>query len=283
MGSLYYSTIKKNIDTGINECNRSSDDHPISVNCAGRLVTEFPFTTDNPQGRNDYYLLYVVRGEMDLSAGEKHTRARSGSIFLIPPRTHYTYTYSEGEPLEYLWAHFTGSYAEGLLRDCGIYPLPFFGSSKDSGTISEGFRRMFEEFERRAPLIDLRTSVYLQEIILDAADSVSRTEAHLPIETSLRYIHSSYDSPILIPELAAMENLSNSRYIALFNKYMGMPPSAYIIKLRMDAARELLQTTDMSIKRIGILVGYPDAHFFSKLFKKHVGLSPVEFREKIDC
>ncbi len=280
MGSLYYSTIKKNTDTSMNECNRHSDDHPISVNCAGRLVTEFSFTTDNPQGRSDYYLLYVVRGEMDLRVGELKTRARSGSIFLIPPHAHYTYTYSEGEPLEYLWAHFTGSYAEGFLRDCGIYPLPFFGLSRDSGIISEGFRRMFEEFERRPPLVDRRTAVCLQEIILDVAESVSRTEARLPIEASLRYIHSSYDSHLSIPELAAMENLSNSRYIALFNKYMGMPPSAYIIKLRMDAARELLQTTDMSIKRIGMLVGYPDAHFFSKLFKKHVGLPPAEFREK---
>lgn len=280
MGSLYYSTIKKVTDPSINECNRHSEEYPISVNCAGRLVTEFPFTTDNPHGRNDYYLLYVVRGEMELSASKKSTRARSGSVFLIPPRTHYTYTYSGGEPLEYLWAHFTGSYAEGLLRDCGVYPLPFFGVAADSGSVSEGFRRMFEEFERHPQLVDRRTAVFLQEIILDVAEGVSRTGARLPIEVSLRYIHSSYDSPLSVPELAAMENLSNSRYIALFKECMGMPPSAYIIRLRMNAARELLRTTDMSVKRIGILVGYSDAHFFSKLFKKHVGLSPVEFREK---
>ena len=276
----YYSVAVKNTSTGINECSIESNSHPISVNCAGSFTTSFPFTTDNPMGRNDYYLLYMIRGEMEIRAGDRFGKAVSGSIFLIPPHTHYSYTYSGGEPLSYLWAHFTGSYAEGLLSDCRLSPLPFFGAVEDNGIISIKFKRMFEEIERRSPLFERRAAVYIQDILLDVANSICNKEEKNPLEASLRYIHSAYDNKISIPLLASMENLSNSRYIALFNKLMGMSPTAYIIKLRINTACELLSSTDMSIKQVGILSGYTDAHFFSKIFKKYVGLSPNEYRNR---
>ncbi|MBQ8849195.1 MAG: helix-turn-helix transcriptional regulator [Clostridia bacterium] len=276
----YHSVLKRSDGQGINGHSIASDEYPIAVNCTGNFATIFPFTTDNPSGRNDYYLLYMVRGKMRVTVGGRNAAAVSGSIFLIPPHTHYTYTYSGGEPLDYLWAHFTGSYAERLLSDCGLYPLPYFGTAEDGGRISGKFKRMFELFERRSPLLERRASVCMQDIILEAAECIVRRAEKIPLETSLRYIHSAYDRKLSVPELAAMENLSNSRYIALFNRYMGMPPTAYITELRMRNACELLTSTDMSVKQVGILVGYPDAHFFSKLFKKHVGTSPNEYRNK---
>ena len=50
----------------------------------------------------------------------------------------------------------------------------------------------------------------------------------------------------------------------------------------MSAACELLESSNISVKQVGALVGYNDPHFFSKLFKKHVGISPSEYREKKD-
>ena len=279
MSSIVYYSLSQNVTTtDINGCSVASQRYPISVNCTGSFSTSFPFTTDNPSGRNDYYLLYIVRGKMELSAGELTKKAMAGSIFLIPPHTHYTYSYSGGEPLNYLWAHFTGSYADGLLKDCKLYPLPYSGYAEDSGRISRKFKKLFEEFEQRSELFERKASVYLQDIILEIAEDIKAARQSKQLEASIRYIHSAYDKKLSIPTLAAMENLSNSRYIALFNKLTGMSPTAYIIKLRMNTACELLLNTDMSIKQVGILSGYPDAHFFSKLFKKYVGVSPNEYR-----
>lgn len=261
----------------INSCSVASDKYPITVNCAGNFITDFPFTTDNPTGREDYYLLYMVRGNMKVWADGREGLAESGSVFIFPPHTHYTYTYEGKEPLDYLWAHFTGSFVKELLTECGICELPYFGTVTDSGRISNRFRRMFEAFEIKAPLFERRAAVCLEEIILELSNA-DRLIKKSPLEISLRYIHSAYSEKISVPQLAAMENLSNSRYIALFNKHLGMSPTAYIIKLRMNTACELLGSTDMSIKQVGMLVGYPDSHFFSKLFKKYIGLSPNEYR-----
>ena len=275
----YHTSNEYDSAGGLNAYSIESYKYPITVNCAGNFVTDFPFTSDNPEGRNDYYLLYVVRGSMRVSAdGMKDRIAESGSIFIFPPHTHYTYTYEGGDTLDYLWAHFTGSFANDLIKECSLTPLPYFGHSEDSGRVSEGFKRLFDAFELKKPLYERSAALYLEEILLDLSSATANNALPCPIESSLRYIHSAYNQSISIPTLAAMENLSNSRYIVVFERHTGLSPTAYINALRIKTAKELLLSTDMSIKQVGLSVGYSDPHFFSRVFKKQIGISPVEYK-----
>ena len=280
MRSISYHAPTENLAVeALNAYSIESDDFPITVNCAGNFVTDFPFTSDNPRGRNDYYLLYIVRGAMRVSAsGMPECTAESGSIFIFPPHTHYTYTYEGGDTLDYLWAHFTGSFARALIEECSLTPLPYFARSEDGGRVSEGFRRLFDAFELKMPLYERRVALCLEEILLDLSSTTSEDTSRCPIEASLRYLHSAYNQSISIPSLAAMENLSNSRYIVVFERHTGLSPTAYINALRIKTAKELLLSTDMSVKQVGLSVGYSDPHFFSRVFKKQVGISPSEFK-----
>ena len=275
----YHAPTENPYSEVLNAYSIESDDFPITVNCAGNFVTDFPFTSDNPAGRNDYYLLYVVRGEMCVYAtGMTECKAESGSFFIFPPHTHYTYTYSGGDTLDYLWAHFTGSFARGLIEECSLTPLPYFARSEDGGRVSEGFHRLFDAFETKCPLYERRAALCLEEILLELSGAADSQGSTRPIEASLRYIHSAYNQNISIPSLAAMENLSNSRYIVIFERHTGLSPMAYINALRIKTAKELLLYTDMSVKQIGLSVGYSDPHFFSRAFKKQVGLSPSDYK-----
>jgi transcriptional regulator GlxA family with amidase domain len=76
-----------------------------------------------------------------------------------------------------------------------------------------------------------------------------------------------------------MESLSNSRYITVFKENMGMSPSEYIINLRINVACDLLRNHDMSVKEVAASVGYDNAHFFSKIFKKKTGTTPKKYKE----
>jgi AraC-like DNA-binding protein len=60
---------------------------------------------------------------------------------------------------------------------------------------------------------------------------------------------------------------------------MGMSPKEYIIKLRLDRSMELLQCTDLSVGEISDIVGYQDPLYFSKLFKRKLGVSPAAYRK----
>ena len=224
----------------------------------------------------------MVKGAMDVDLPEGTRRVISGNVVIFPPKYHYRYVYSAKEPLSYLWVHFTGSYAEKLLKDCGLFPLPFAGDTRADNNVVTGFMRLFDIFQSKGSLQKQELGCSLEHLLLTVASSLDTHDAEArSLKASVRYIHSAYNTAIRIPELAKMENLSNSRYIALFDRLMGMPPSAYIIELRVNAACDLLRDTDMSVKQIGILVGYEDAHFFSKIFKKQTGMSPQHFREHV--
>ena len=59
---------------------------------------------------------------------------------------------------------------------------------------------------------------------------------------------------------------------------MGCSPMRYVMRKRLDHACELLRSTDMSVARVGAQVGYADACFFSKIFKKELGCVPSAYR-----
>ena len=258
-------------------CSRASAHTPLAVNCAGNLVTALPFATDNAAGREDFYLLYVASGTMRLWLPEGERVADAGSVVLCPPKSPYRYAYEGGAPLSYFWVHFTGSYARQFLREIALSPLPHLSTVGRDDHVVSAFHSLFGAFEAKSHLQEHELAAALQSLLLAVALSVSRG-VERTLERSVGYIHSAYNTNIRIPDLARMENLSNSRYIAVFDKQMGVSPSAYIIRLRMDAARDLLHGTDMSIKQIGALVGYEDPHFFSRVFKKQVGVSPKAYR-----
>lgn len=281
MKSCYYHSFYDSRSLqDINACNLSSNDFPLMVNCAGMISTAIPFTTENEKGRSDYYLLYLSEGELSVTLGEDEYRAGAGSVILFPKNKRYRYRYAGGDTLCYYWVHFTGSYAEQFLTECGFAPLPFFKRSERESSATAKFRRLFDLYEEQSVLQNHLLSCALEQLLLSIALTIEKHPKTVHLEKSLRYIHSAYHTDIRIPELAKMENLSHSRYITLFREQTGLSPTAYLIGLRLRIACELLQTTDLSVGEIALTVGYSDAHFFSKLFKKHLGLSPKQYRQE---
>lgn len=259
---------------GLNACDRQSNEHPLVLNCAGRIERDHPFITDNQKGRSDFYLMYVCEGELN-AFGEI---CGAGSVIIIPPKTPYKYSF-DGEKLSYLWAHFTGSYAKELIGVLGAGDGVFVKKTGESISVPRFFGKMFDVFMRSGTLMTYELSSVLESLIVAiAVNAAKEKENSRSLARSLSYIHENYDKDIAIPELAKMENLSNSRYVAIFTQCMGMPPVRYILELRLRYACQLLESTDMSIKEISALSGYNDPHFFSKQFKKHIGVSPRDYR-----
>ncbi|MNG41143.1 HTH-type transcriptional activator Btr [compost metagenome] len=58
-----------------------------------------------------------------------------------------------------------------------------------------------------------------------------------------------------------------------------MPPGEYISAVRHREARKLLRETELSVEEVGGRIGYPDTHYFSRIFRRHEGISPSEYRK----
>lgn len=103
-------------------------------------------------------------------------------------------------------------------------------------------------------------------------------ESRSIVEHALEYIHAHYMEPLNLKKLASLHDLEVKKFAYAFHKYVGLFPIDYVIRHRMARASELLATSRCSVSDIAESVGYSDAHYFSRLFKKHVGCSPSEFR-----
>ena len=63
-----------------------------------------------------------------------------------------------------------------------------------------------------------------------------------------------------------------------FKKYTGETPLQFLIKLRLDTAKNLLKSTTCTVNEISEMIGYDNPLYFSRLFSKHVGISPQKYR-----
>ena len=92
------------------------------------------------------------------------------------------------------------------------------------------------------------------------------------------YLKEHIRDEINLEKIAAQVGLTGAYISTIFKKETGMTPTNYLIQLRIEKAKELIRTTDLTINEVAYAVGYVDARYFSKLFIKIVGIKPVEYR-----
>jgi two-component system response regulator YesN len=92
--------------------------------------------------------------------------------------------------------------------------------------------------------------------------------------------HCYTDSDLSLNEVAAQANLSASHFSVVFSQETGQTFKEYLTEIRINKAKELLRMTSLRAADIAYQVGYNDPHYFSSVFKKNTGLSPIEFRSQ---
>lgn len=101
------------------------------------------------------------------------------------------------------------------------------------------------------------------------------------VDNVMEYLRQHYAEPITISSTAEHFGLDRRRLALIFEKHSGMTPSNYLIECRILQAKELLRSCSCSVKQIAECVGYTDSLYFSKAFKKHMGISPSEYQERM--
>ncbi len=94
------------------------------------------------------------------------------------------------------------------------------------------------------------------------------------IDEAMRYIREHHAEPLTLDMLAERYRIKAKYFSSLFRKYAGIGPIGYLIRYRMNRANEMLVTGQFSVGAVAKSVGYSDAYYFSRLFKKHKGLPP---------
>lgn len=153
-------------------------------------------------------------------------------------------------------------------------------------------RKIILERTANEPGIDLMIKSLVTQLIVlllrdECALTTTTTQAILSVEEQkkqqtvkdvIHYLESNYTDDIALNDLAHIFFTSPTNLSRIFKEETGDSPINYLIKIRLEQAKLLLDTEmDIPIKEISKLIGYNDALYFSKLFKKHYGQSPSAF------
>jgi transcriptional regulator GlxA family with amidase domain len=144
---------------------------------------------------------------------------------------------------------------------------------------------MIRELQLQRPCFEDFLPLYLRQLFTGIHRSQLEVnqnylQSQQELEDTIDYFNENYASDISINEYAKNQHMSVCWFIRIFKNYINMTPMQYITSIRINKAKELLTCTDYSIKEIGMIIGYDNPLYFSRIFKKNTGLSPSQYRNQ---
>ena len=122
---------------------------------------------------------------------------------------------------------------------------------------------------------------YLRMVMICMEQQSSEdTRARDKVKLSVEYIHRHFAAELSVNGLADKYGMSPNYFSSLFKKETQLSPGNYIMKVRMQAAGELLTRTTLTVGEVAKAVGYEDGHYFYRVFKKWTGVTPVRYRQE---
>lgn len=117
----------------------------------------------------------------------------------------------------------------------------------------------------------------LRKYILEEQQRLNEKRSK-PIEEAIRYIRKNYGNCISLEDAAEAANVSAPYLSKIFKEKMEIGFNDYLTKIRLEESQKLLADTNLSVKEIASSVGYSDEKYYSKLFKKLIGIKPTDYR-----
>lgn len=243
-----------------------------------------------PNKRFTYVIHMIEEGKGVFEMDGQVYHLGKGDAFMIPAGREAWYQADEQDPWTYRWIGFEGMDVSVCCARAGFTferPVRKIACMDAARWCIDGMMNNPEVL----PENNLRRSGLLQilfgEMIADyrkqcmekgeALSEFKTSSAY--VEQAAEYIITNYAKRVTINELADMIGVNRSYLATNFKKCMGCSPQEYLINVRVERAKSLLQKTDIQISEIAMNVGYPDPLAFSKVFKRKTGYSPTEYKE----
>lgn len=239
---------------------------------------------ERPEGSPQLVLIHCLQGEGWLEMGGTRWRVQPGQAIAIPPVTAHAYGAAADRPWTIYWVHMAGAQVGRVARMLGVETgKPLFNPGFDPA-LPPLYEAMISQLSRG----------YAAAILLDASLTLARLVARLGldaarpegggvsvsnrIERALTLMEQNLDGRIRVAELAARANMSSSHFAALFKRKTGFAVLDYFLRLKMQRAGYLLDSTTLSIKAIANELGFDDPLYFSRCFRRVHHCSPSAYR-----
>lgn len=237
-------------------------------------------------GADQHIIIYCNDGAGRLSIRKKEYSVQPGDFIFIPAKTPHVYEADKNNPWTIYWIHFKGNNANAIIRLMEKQFGGHKGSLQYNTSTVNLFNEMYSQLERGYSLDNLLYANmclwhYLTTFMFNTRYNPSGASRDKDTaDKVIDFLTNNITRVVTLEEIAGHVNLSTSHFAYLFKKKTGFAPIEYFNHLKVQKACQYLQFTSLRIKEISGELGIDDPYYFSRLFKKVMGMSPEEYREK---
>ncbi len=263
--------------------------HPLTRDCYPTALGHYPVARGHRMRRprhDDNLLIYCTAGRGKLTAAGQVMDIRAGQVVGLPKALPHAYEADVNDPWTVYWIHFQGSSARFFLQhlgfdnhqrviDVGVTPALVGALENLLGVRHTGYS--LPAFIEAANLL----RYLLTEFAAAARSQRSRRSQGLDLERIQAFMREHFDRPLNLDDLAAQASLSKYHFSNSYRRLTGYSPIRHYLNMKMEHACSLLDGSNMGIAEIARQVGYEDPLYFSRQFRRTVGVSPREYRGSI--
>ncbi|MGE8496370.1 MAG: AraC family ligand binding domain-containing protein [Pseudomonas sp.] len=262
---------------------RSLVKSPLAQGCFPLALGYYPEAQGHRMSRpnpDDHLLIYCRAGQGWLETEDGRLMVGGGDLLLLPKGQPHAYGADPGKPWTLYWVHFDGELVADFLRPLGKGPLWRIGVQP----------RLLAEFDAllnvRKQGLSLPHFIYaahqLQTLLTSLAVLPARAKLKsgrvLDVDAVEAVMRAHLHDTLNLDELAAQFKLSRFHFAKTYRDLTGHAPIQAFIQMKMAHACRLLDEGDQGIRQVAEQLGYEDVYYFSRLFRKVVGMAPSHYR-----
>lgn len=260
--------------------------HPLTAHLYVEGMGYYPEAYGHHMERvnhDDCLIIYCVKGGGLLCIDNQTQAVNEGDLIVLPKGISHRYWANKTDPWTMYWVHFSGAHALDYVHQ--VMP------SQHAFVVSVGLHsKLISDFES---LLSVQRTGYqfshflyasnllaqlLTYIALQARKTSAQSGNHINLEKIHALMEQHLTDQLDLNTLARSANLSKYHFSKKYKELTGQSPIQHFLHMKMERACYLLDISQQSIASISESLGYEDPQYFSRLFKKVIGLSPREYR-----
>lgn len=253
--------------------------------------------------RHDFFeMVYIKKGNAVFEIAGMPADFGPNDIIIIKPRQSHKFVVRSQSSCEFIVLYFkfenrrTHEFSEASLED-----FLNFVSGKDSGAFislkvshkndiivllnriitERSSHEIGNEFLSQLLIMELFVLIS-RALKMEWENSIKAKSPKLKelIQIAVKYINNNYERNISLADISKFVFLSSSYFTRAFKEEMGISPISYLLKVRIERAKELLSDTTLRVSEIALSVGFSNQQRFNEIFRKHAKMAPLQYRKQ---
>lgn len=233
---------------------------------------------------NPYYdiLAFCLEGKARYECQGQRIEITRGTMLYFPREVQHSAWTHASDPWSFFSAGFQMTYSDAHVRN-RMAQLPWHLRMPNWPEITDVFAQLLRHWNQRQPGFSLACrglmSQLMQQYLKVAVQHTLSVPHTARLEKVVQLLHSHVGRVYSVHELAQQTGLSDSRFRLLFHQFTGCSVTRYQNRLRIQTAQDLLLSGQYTVTQVAAELGFADVYYFSRLFKKIVGINPSACRQ----